>query len=66
MIEQCQSCKHLRPFTGGCDAYPDGIPYKYSSDQEAHTTVQRDQEGTAVFEMGVPEQTKILGDKKRR
>lgn len=22
----CETCKHFRPYQGGCDAFPDGIP----------------------------------------
>lgn len=66
MRDQCQNCKHLRPLTGGCDAYPDGVPYRYSSDQEVHDTIQKDQEGKAVLEPGEPEQLKALAAKKRR
>lgn len=58
--EQCLNCKNLMPITGGCKAYPEGIPYKFSSDQEQHNKIEPDQENGFVFEEGKPEQLKSL------
>ena len=30
-MDLCIKCKHLDPFNGGCAAFPDGIPFEYSS-----------------------------------
>ncbi|MEI6879925.1 MAG: hypothetical protein WCK82_01180 [Bacteroidota bacterium] len=51
----CSKCKHFRPFQGGCDAFPDGIPYEISSGiQETHDVPTPDQENDIVFEEGEP------------
>lgn len=60
MKSQCEECKHLRPLTGGCAAYPNGIPYKFSSGQELHDEIEKDQTSTFVFSPGEPEELKAL------
>ena len=51
----CHKCKHFRPFQGGCDAFPDGIPNEISSGiQETHDVPTPDQENDIVFEEGEP------------
>lgn len=52
--EQCVACKNARPISGGCEAYPSGIPYRFSSDLEPHTKVEPDQKGKFTFEPGEP------------
>lgn len=59
-MEQCANCKHLKPLSGGCEAYPDGIPFKFSSDEEVHNKPAPGQTGTFVFEPGEPEELKQL------
>lgn len=61
MKEQCSNCKNINPITGGCKAYPGGIPYKFSSGQEIHNEVEPDQKNGFVFEEGEPEELKELG-----
>lgn len=56
MEQQCLNCKHLRPLSGGCDAFPDGIPYKFTSDEVAHDKPEPGQVGDFVFEKGEPEE----------
>lgn len=64
-MEQCVTCKHQRPLSGGCAAYPDGdgIPFKFSSDMEAHNKPEPGQTGTFVFEEGEPDEIKQLSGK---
>lgn len=57
-MEQCINCKFLKPITGGCMAYPYGIPYKFSSEGARHTKVEKGQKGMYVFEKGEPEELK--------
>ena len=51
----CDRCKHLRPFTGGCAAFPDNIPYGMGVLFQ-HNKPLPEQENDIVFEAGEPEQ----------
>lgn len=46
---QCQFCKWYLGSLG-CMAYPERIPDKFLTGQEAHNKVEPDQEGNFVFE----------------
>ena len=46
----CLNCKHNTPFDGGCKAFPDGIPYEFSSGEKEHTEIVTGQVGDFVFE----------------
>lgn len=59
-MEQCVKCKHLKPLSGGCEAYPDGMPFKFSSNEEKHNKPEPGQTGVFVFEEGEPEELKKL------
>lgn len=61
MTDQCANCKHLKPFSGGCQAYPDGVPFKFSNNEEIHDKPQPKQVGVFVFEEGEPDEIKQLG-----
>lgn len=50
----CFKCKHFRPLSGGCDAFPEGIPYEIAELGEDHDTPRADQENDIVFEQGEP------------
>lgn len=51
---ECLMCKHLMAFTGGCMAYPKGIPYKLTSGLKLHHEILPDQIGNYTFEIGEP------------
>lgn len=59
-MEQCLNCKNLNPITGGCKAYPNGIPQRIVDGVVIHDTIQLDQVGTFVFEEGEPDEIKDL------
>lgn len=61
--EQCLDCRYLRPLSGGCAAYPDGIPIEISEGEVKHDRVFDGQEGVFVFESGTPEELKALEKK---
>lgn len=63
MTNQCTECKNANPISGGCKAYPKGVPYKFSSDEEKHTKVEPDQKGDFVFDKGEPEELKEITGK---
>ena len=46
----CLNCKFNTPFDGGCKAFPDGIPYEFSSGEKEHTEIVDGQVGDFVFE----------------
>lgn len=54
----CLSCKHLQPLTGGCKAFPNGIPYEFSSGEKEHKEVEDGQVGDYVFTEGEPDEIK--------
>jgi len=46
----CMKCKHFRALSGGCDAFPKGIPYEISSSREdLHEKPTKEQENDIVF-----------------
>lgn len=45
----CFSCKHFR-ITGGCDAFPDGIPDEITSGMNEHEKPLAEQGNDIVFE----------------
>lgn len=51
----CDRCKHLRPLSGGCAAFPDNIPYGMGVTLQ-HSKPLPDQKNDIVFEAGEPEQ----------
>ena len=58
--EQCLRCRYLRPLTGGCAAYPEGIPMEIAEGEVQHDTVFDGQEGVFVFEPGTPDELKAF------
>ena len=50
----CDKCKHLRPFSGGCAAFPDDIPYGMGV-LFRHDQPLPEQKNDIVFEEGDPE-----------
>lgn len=54
----CFHCKHFRPFKGGCDAFPDGIPYEIAELGQPHNKPLKGQKNKIVFERGIPERVK--------
>ena len=36
----CLFCKHRQPLSGGCKAYPDEIPFEFSSGEKEHREQQ--------------------------
>lgn len=56
----CLGCRYLRPLSGGCAAYPEGIPLEISSGAVRHDTIRDDQQGAFVYEPGEPEELKAL------
>lgn len=53
----CYKCKHFRPLSGGCDAFPDGIPDEILQTNE-HAKPLPEQKNNIVFEAGENEGTK--------
>ncbi len=51
----CNICKHLRPLSGGCNAFPDGIPFEMGIDY-GHDKPLPEQKNNIVFERGEPNQ----------
>lgn len=51
----CNRCKHLRPLSGGCNAFPDGIPFDMGVFIE-HFKPLPEQKNKIVFEEGEPMQ----------
>ena len=47
----CFKCKHFRALSGGCDAFPEGIPYEIAETGESsHETPLDGQKNNIVFE----------------
>lgn len=49
---QCLECLHFHPkvlWRMECDAYPEGIPNDITDFGATHSTIRKDQTGTAVF-----------------
>lgn len=53
-MEPCLHCKHLKPITGGCRAFPQDIPYEFATGAKKHYKVVPGQVGRFVFEEGEP------------
>lgn len=53
-IELCLNCKWRRPISGGCEAFPDGIPNEFSRGIEEHREPVEGQRGEFVFKEGDP------------
>lgn len=66
MREQCVNCKHLRELSGGCRAFPAGIPYEIASGQKIHDKVIKGQTGEYVFEKGEPYEMKEALEKAKK
>ena len=49
-MDLCINCKHLRPFSGGCEAFPNGIPFEFSNGEKEHLEIVDGQVGDFVFE----------------
>ena len=60
----CLFCKHRQPLSGGCKAFPDEIPFEFSSGEKEHREKVEGQTGDYVFEEGEPEELKALEEKK--
>jgi hypothetical protein len=57
----CDHCVHFRPYSGGCDAFPDGIDDAVLLYNE-HDQVLPGQQNDIVFEDGTPrEQIEVQG-----
>jgi len=65
LAEQCLRCKWARPISGGCEAFPDNIPFDIGQGVEAHNKVLEGQRGNYVFEAGEPEGMDIMNFAKR-
>jgi hypothetical protein len=50
----CLRCVHFRPFSGGCDAFPDGIPDEILVGDDDHSKPLPGQGNDVTFEAGVP------------
>lgn len=48
-MDLCINCKHLRPFSGGCEAFPNGIPFEFSNGEKEHLEIVDGQVGDFVF-----------------
>ena len=59
----CLFCKHRQPLSGGCKAFPDEIPFEFSSGEKEHREKVEGQTGDYVFEEGEPEELKALEEK---
>jgi hypothetical protein len=47
----CFKCKHFRQLSGGCDAFPDGIPYEITETGESnHSEPLKGQKNELTFE----------------
>jgi len=47
----CFKCKHFRKISGGCDAFPEGIPMEITETGESdHKTPLKGQGNNIVFE----------------
>lgn len=55
----CFKCKHDRPLSGGCDAFPEGIPNEILF-RNKHSRPLKEQGNDIVFEPGVSEESKIF------
>lgn len=51
----CNRCKHLRILSGGCNAFPDGIPFDMGVFID-HSKPLPGQKNDIVFEEGEPTQ----------
>ncbi len=48
----CLKCKHFRALSGGCDAFPEGIPYEITETGESeHLTPLEGQKNDIVFSL---------------
>mgnify|MGYP001583337496 FL=1 len=52
----CNKCKHLRPLSGGCAAFPGDIPYGMGVFFQ-HYKPLPGQKNNIVFEAGAPDET---------
>jgi len=52
----CMNCVHLRQNRGGCDAFPDGIPWEITSGDNKHLIPLEGQGNDIVFEEGEPQE----------
>lgn len=57
----CLKCVHFKPISGGCRAFPDGIPNDIANGERIHNSVELGQQGTFVFEEGEPYEYKEYG-----
>jgi hypothetical protein len=48
----CFKCKHFREFSGGCVAFPEGIPDEITEGNNQHKKPLKTQENEVVFEEG--------------
>ena len=58
----CLGCKHRQPLSGGCAAFPDGIPYEFTNGEKEHRKVVDGQVGDLVFEKGDAEELKAFDE----
>jgi hypothetical protein len=52
----CMSCVHFRPISGGCDAFPDGIPDEILIGDNNHSKPLEGQANDVVFKRGEPKE----------
>lgn len=55
----CNNCIHLRPFSGGCDAFPEDIPFEMGIFFD-HNKPIPGQKNNIVFEKGIPKEIENL------
>ena len=51
----CFRCKHIRPLSGGCAAFPEGIPFGMGVNFK-HSKPLPGQKNNIIFEEGEPNQ----------
>jgi len=56
----CSRCKHFRRFEGGCDAFPDAIPYEITVGTNDHSKPLEFQTNNIVFDEGSRDDLKNL------
>ena len=55
----CIRCKHFRELSGGCDAFPDGIPW-IILETNKHNKPIPGQKNNIVFQRGLPNELKNI------
>lgn len=58
----CEYCKHFRQMSGGCAAFPDGIPDEIVSGENEHAKPLKNQGNKIVFELGMSEEAMAMSN----